>query len=367
MISKNTFNYLFGILLWLVIWFVPSKLNVGVLKLSPEYLLLYFFLIISLFRYGLTMQQLFVFLAAIIIVLLDMMRSIELIKLMPLGFLFAVVGAWRFSQSPAQYNTSYIFFIYMVPVASSLIRLIYPEFGMIDSHDTLILSGEETKRFNLLTYESNSVAFMLIMLLVPLLFLDIVKSRIVFLGLFLFICTAISLTFSRSGLLGLVFVLIWAIFYSEKRKEILFAIGVSCILVIFYIDYLYGNYVLVINRLSNLDYFSDTRGGLLNNALSILHNSDWGFLFGLGFWSLGVTDNTLLSLFIGYGFVVGFFVILASVYFVYGIRQFLNIKILIAFFLPLSLYMLLADIFGQAKLISVLALMLNISIFCNKR
>jgi len=367
LISLYRFNYIFGIILWLVVWLSPAKLNIGVLNVSLEYLLFYLYLIVSLFCYGLTVRQLLVFMAAIIIVLLDLLRSVELIKIMPLGFLIAAAGAWRFSRGIITHKNSYIYFILMLPIVSIVTRLLYPEFGMIEGNDTLTLSGVETKRLNLLTYESNSVALMLIMFLVPLLFLDIIKSKIILIVLYIFICVSISLTFSRSGMVSLIFVILWAAFFSEKRKEIMFLIVLSSILLAFFIDNFYGHYVLILDRLSALNYLSDTRGDILQNAVNSLIYSDWGILFGLGFWNQGITDNTLISLFIAYGMVFGLFIVLSVLLFVYKIRLVVQTKILIAFFVPFFIYALTVDIFGQAKLIAVLALMINISISYEKR
>jgi len=166
---------------------------------------------------------------------------------------------------------------------------------------------------------------------------------------------------------SLIFVILWAAFFSEKRKEIMFLIVLSSILLAFFIDNFYGHYVLILDRLSALNYLSDTRGDILQNAVNSLIYSDWGILFGLGFWNQGITDNTLISLFIAYGMVFGLFIVLSVLLFVYKIRLVVQTKILIAFFVPFFIYALTVDIFGQAKLIAVLALMINISISYEKR
>jgi len=338
--------------IWLSTWFSPLKLNIG-LNLSFEFMLAYLLVIYYLLVGRLSIGQVVGILGLGMIAMLDYARAQDPKVFMFLGFALVNVSMVKLVLHPVASAQRWSQLFLLVPMLAVLMRFLMPELGGIDGHDQTTVGVEVVQRFNLLGYESNSLAIMMTMLMGAVL-AGVGQLKLIWrLAYSLFCIAVVGATFSRTGIFAVIALLLYFTFFSRSGSRPIILLMLCCILGVGIMLSDLGPILEVIaNRASAFNYFEDERGSILIERLKELQQSLSLFLFGRGFMTLGASDNSILALMHGYGY-LGAFVAVTCLLLSSGVArgkvrwypQLAGISI------PIFFYLLTADVFGQAKVI----------------
>lgn len=338
--------------IWLSTWFSPLKLNIG-LNLAVEFMLAYMLVLYYLMTGRFSIAQVMGVLGLGFIAALDYMRNQDPKVFMFLGFALVNFSMVEFVRRPVAsvQRLSYLFFL--VPVLAVLTRVLMPEWGAIEGYDQAIVGEERVQRFNLLGYESNSLATMMTMLLGAVL-AGVGQLKLIWrLAYSLFCIAVVGATLSRTGILAVIALLLY--FTLARRSE-------SRPIVLLLLCCMFGAALLlpdlgpmldaISTRASSFNILQDERGSILIERLTELQQSLSLFLFGLGFMSLGASDNSFLALLHGYGYLGALgaltFLLLTSGVARGKVRWHPQLG---GIFIAIFFFLLTGDIFGQAKII----------------
>jgi hypothetical protein len=246
---------------------------------------------------------------------------------------------------------SYLFLL--VPMLTVLMRFLMPEWGAIDGYDQAIVGEDRVQLFNLLGYESNSLATMMTMLLGAVL-AGVGQLKLIWrLAYSLFCIAVVGATLSRTGIFAVIVLLLYFTFARQSGSRPIVLLLLCCMLGAALLLPDLGPMLEAISiRASGFNYFQDERGSILIERLNELQQSLNLFLFGRGFMSLGASDNSFLALLHGYGY-LGALAALTCLLLSSGV---VRGKVrwhpqLSGIFIAIFIFLLTADVFGQAKVI----------------
>ncbi|MBF0211930.1 MAG: hypothetical protein HQM00_00045 [Magnetococcales bacterium] len=245
-----------------------------------------------------------------------------------------------------------------------LMRVLNPDMsGISEGNDTTLVDGQEVKRFNLLGYESNSLAAMVSLLLhaglgkwtrFPLL----IKIS------YTVGCLLVTLaTFSRTGLVSVVLVLFWNMLYNKSSLIVVSMMVSGAVFAVPLFADIEPLVDAVIARATNMNYLNNERGEILLDRLAHMLNDDWVLMFGSGFMRNDAYDNSFLAVIHSYGlfgaFLVSLFLVLTL-----GARWFrvFSSMHMMGMLIPFTMFMIAGDIFGQAKIITVFFVLVAVSL-----
>lgn len=367
--QNNRFCMLLIILIWCSVWFSSLKINIG-LQLPLEFLFAYSGILYLFFVGKFKAIQIISILGILCVSVLDFIRTNNSNSLMFIGFISVVIFFLSLREEVHFSRLIKVFFL-IIPIIAILLKIIFPDWAKISTHDTIGVGGEEIVRFGLLGYESNSLAVCASLLMNSLIFGSFQRSKNLRIIYSLILIGVVMATFSRTGIVAVCISLMYGIFVGGKyqaRYVCMTIVGICG--VVLGISLYLSNFGLVIdaffNRMSALDYFSDERSTILSEKIGEMANDSYLLIVGDGFMKGGASDNSILSFIYGYGLLGSILVsvfVLLSVRFGFSVRF---IKHNLPIYIPLGIYLLTADIFGQAKVISVFFILLLMSNFAYK-
>lgn len=347
--------------IWLSTWFSPFKLNIG-LNISIEFALAYLLVLYYLMTGGFTNGQVVGVLGLGLIAILDYVRTQDIKVFMFLGFVIVNFSMVEFARRLVPSSSRFGNLFLLIPMLAVLIRFLIPESGAIVGYDEATVDGVSVQRFNLLGYESNSLAAMMSMLLGAVL-AGIGQLKLMWRVTYSFFCIAvIALTLSRTGIFTVILLLIFFTFQSRAGARVTMVLLSCMLLAALLLPDLNPMLEAISHRASGLNYFQDERGSILMERLVELQQSSTVFLFGCGFMSAGASDNSFLTLLYGYGY-FGALVALIGMLLILGIGP-NKIKWqpqLVGIFIGLFFFLLTLDIFGQAKIIGCFYCLVGLS------
>lgn len=338
--------------IWLSTWFSPLKLNIG-LNLAVEFLLAYLLALYYLMLGRFSIAQVVGVLGLGFIAVLDYMRNQDLKVFMFLGFACVNFSMVEFARRPVISALRFNCFFLLVPVLAVLMRYLMPETGGIYTHDQLVVGEENVQRFNLLGYESNSLATMMTMLLGAVLG-GVGQLKLIWrIAYSLFCIAVVGATLSRTGIFAVLALLTYFIFSRRSESRSIVFLLICCMLGAGMLLPDLGPILDAISsRASAFNIMKDERGSILAERLAELQQSLNLFLFGRGFMSLGASDNSFLALLHGYGY-LGALAALICMLLISGVARG---KVrwhpqLGGIFIASFFFLLTGDIFGQAKIV----------------
>lgn len=240
--------------------------------------------------------------------------------------------------------------------------------GVWQVWDTVIFQGEFYHRLGLFGYESNTLAYILNLFLIFLLF-----EKKNFFNLFLIFLVIYFLfqTFSRSGLLISSIIILSYVFISNINISLKFGIilifSFLVLLNFFFFDYL--------DTLSN--YFTRNEFNFIENpriskwfeTITFFFSGNiFNIFFGYGFFKIAV-DNTFVNLLYGRG-IIGLSLYLYLIFKFYKLLTFNHSeekKLIIIYFFVILISASFIEFFGQRKIILFFALLLTLSLLGNKK
>ncbi len=338
--------------IWLSTWFSPLKLSIG-LNLASEFMLAYLLVLYYLIAGRFSMTQVVGIFGLGVIAVFDFMRNQDPKVFMFLGFAFVNFSMVEFVRRPvaSAQRLSYLFFL--VPMLAVLMRFLFPGWGAIDGYDTSVVDGEVVQRFNLLGYESNSLATMMTMLMGAIL-AGVGRLKLIWRLVYCIFCIAVvGATLSRTGIFAVTTVLVYFTLAERSGSRSIVLLLLCCMLgIALSLPDLGPMLEAISGRASEVNYLENERGAILIERLGELQQSPSLFFFGRGFMVNGASDSSFMALLHGYGY-LGALVTLIFLLFSLGIahRKISWHPQLGGIFIAIFFFLLTGDIYGQAKII----------------